>query len=150
MFNFIGFLFSIVKGIYNTCAVPTQVNRQASVARILFPGFIGKISSSINKFLLDAQINEYNTKLSTNPNAYDDLAISNPPNIRPSHIQSPIQHILNNILQLTIHTNKSLNSPIPPLFSLKIMIFSAHDEQTSWITPPIKLPPCQPPKSTPY
>ena len=35
MFNFIGFLFSLLKGIYNTCATHTQVNRQASVARIL-------------------------------------------------------------------------------------------------------------------
>ena len=46
--------------------------------------------------------------------------------------------------------NKSLNSPIQPLFNLKIIIFSAHDEQTNWITPSIKLPPCQPPKSNPY
>ena len=126
MFNFIGFLFSLLKGIYNTCAIHTQVNRQASVARILFAGFFGIFSSSINKILLDAQIKEYITKLSTNPNTYDvsnnntnalptalrlpnlhhnhplslvsrnfrNLAITNPPNFRPSHIQSPIQHIL--------------------------------------------------------
>ena len=50
----------------------TQVNRQASVALILFAGFFGMFSSSINKILLDAQIKEYNTKLSTNPNTYDD------------------------------------------------------------------------------
>ena len=56
MFNFIGFLFSLLKGIYNTCAIHTQVNRQASVARILFAGFLGIFSSSINKILLDAQI----------------------------------------------------------------------------------------------
>ena len=35
MFNFIGFLFSLL-------AIHTQVNRQASVARILFAGFFGK------------------------------------------------------------------------------------------------------------
>ena len=40
MFNFIGFLFSILKGIYNTGAIHTQVKRQASVARILFAGFL--------------------------------------------------------------------------------------------------------------
>ena len=62
MFNFIEFLFSFLKGIYNTCAIHTQVNRQASVARILFAGFFGIFSSSINKILLDAQIKEYNTK----------------------------------------------------------------------------------------
>ena len=58
MFNFIGFLFSLLKGIYNTWAIHTQVNRQASVARILFAGFFGIFSSSINKILLDAQIKE--------------------------------------------------------------------------------------------
>ena len=126
MFNFIGFLFSLLKGIYNTCAIHTQVNRQASVAGILFAGFFGIFSSSINKILLDAQIKKYNTKLSTHPNTYDDsnnntnalptaphlpslhhnhplslfsqnfrnLAIKNPLNLRPSHIQSPIQHIV--------------------------------------------------------
>ena len=126
MFNFIGFLFSLLKGIYNTCAIHTQANRQASITRILFAGFFGIISSSINKILLDSQIKEYNTKLSTNPNTYDDsnnntnalptaphlpnlhhnhplslvsrnfrnLAITNPLNLRPSHIQSPIQHLV--------------------------------------------------------
>ena len=70
MFNLIGFLFSLLKGIYNTCAIHTQVNRQASVARILFAGFFGIFSSSINKILLEAQIKEYNTKISTRPNTY--------------------------------------------------------------------------------
>ena len=82
--------------------------------------------SSINKILLDAEIKEYNTNLSTNPKTYDEsnkniytlptaphlpnlhhnhplslvsrnfrnLAITNPPNLRPSHMQSPIQHIV--------------------------------------------------------
>ena len=123
MFNFIGFLFSLLKGIFITCAIHTQINRKASVARILFAGFFGIFSSLINKILLDAQIKEYNTKLSTNPNPYDDsnnntnaiptaphlpnnhplsfgsrnfrnLAITNPLNLRTSHIQSPIQHIV--------------------------------------------------------
>ena len=69
MFNFIGFLFSLLKGFYTTCAIHTQVNRQASasVARILFAGFFGIFSSSINKIL---QIKEYNTKISTRQNTY--------------------------------------------------------------------------------
>ena len=54
MFNFFGFLFSLLTRIYNTCAIHTQVNRKASVARILFTGFFGIFSSSINKILLDA------------------------------------------------------------------------------------------------
>ena len=68
MFNFIGFIFSLLKGIYNTCAIHTQVNRQASVARILFAGFFGIFSTSKTKILLEAQIKLYNTKLSTRPN----------------------------------------------------------------------------------
>ena len=72
MFNFIGFLFSLLKGIYNTCAIHTQVNRQASVARILFAGFFGVFSSSIKKNFLDAQIKEYNTKLAERTNTYDE------------------------------------------------------------------------------
>ena len=39
--------------------------------------------------------------------------------------------------------NKLLNNPIPPLFSLKIIIFLAHDEPPTWITTPIKFPPNQ-------
>ena len=72
MFNFIGFLFSLLKGIYNTCAIHTQVNRQANVARILFAGFFGISSSSVKKKLLDAQLKEYNTKISTRQNTYDE------------------------------------------------------------------------------
>ena len=72
MFNFIGFLFSLLKRIYNTCDIHTQLDRQASVARILFAGFFGIFSSSINKILLDAQIKQYNTKISTRQNTYDE------------------------------------------------------------------------------
>ena len=70
MFNIIGFLFSLLKGIYKTCAIHTQVNHQASVARLIFAVFFGIFSSSINKILLDAQIKEYNTKISTRLNTY--------------------------------------------------------------------------------
>ena len=72
MFNFLGFLTSLLKRIYNTCAKRTQVNKQASVARILFARFFGKFSTSINKILLDAQIKDNNTMLSTTPNTYDE------------------------------------------------------------------------------
>ena len=94
MFNFIGFLFSLLKGIYNTCAIHTQVNRQARVARILFARFFGIFSSSKNKILLDAQIRKYNTKLSTNPNTYDESNNNN--NINACQISI-----------LTIHCHKS-------------------------------------------
>ena len=72
MLNFIRFIFSLLKGIYNTCAIHTQVTRQASVARMLFAGFFGIFSTSINKKLLDAQTKEYNTKISTTPITYDE------------------------------------------------------------------------------
>ena len=59
------------KKIYNTCAKHTQVSKQASVAGILFAGFIGIFSEFKNKILLEAQIKEYNIKLSTTPKTYD-------------------------------------------------------------------------------
>ena len=101
MFNFIGFLFSLLKGIYNTCAIHTQVNRQASVARILFAEFFGIFSSSINKIFLDAQIKEYNTKLSTNPNTYDDSnnntnALPTAPHLSNLHHNHPLSLVLRN------------------------------------------------------
>ena len=101
MFNFIGFLFSLLKGIYNTCAIHTQVNRQASVARILFAGFFGIFSSSINKILIDAQIKEYNSKLSTNPNTYDDSnnitkALPTAPNLPNLHHNHPLSLVSRN------------------------------------------------------
>ena len=136
MFIFIGFLFSLLKGIYNTCAIHTQVNRQASVARIIF-------SSSINKIILDAQIKEYNTKLATRPNTYDEehnnvdivptapqvpalpqnqplslvprnfrnLAITNNPNFRPHSIHSPIRHITTNHSQNDSNYEQIIEQP---------------------------------------
>ena len=122
MFNFIGFLFSLLKGIYNTCAIHTQVNRQASVARILFAGFFGIFSSSINKILLDAQIKEYNTKLATRPNTYDeehnnvDTAPTAPqiPNLQQNHPLSLASQNFRNLV-ITINPNfrpSSAQSPI--------------------------------------
>ena len=122
MFNFIGFLFSLLKGFYKTCAMHTQVNRQASVARILFAGFFGIFSSSINKTFLDAQIKEYNTKLATRPNTYDeehnnvDTAPTAPqiPNLPQNH---PLCLLPRNFRNLAIMNNpnfrpSSAQSPI--------------------------------------
>ena len=69
MFNFFDFHFSLLNGIYNTSAIHTQINKQASVARLIFAGFFAIFSTSINKTLPDAQIKEYNKQLS--PNACD-------------------------------------------------------------------------------
>ena len=126
MFNFIGYIFSLLKGIYNTGAIHTQKKPTSKRSTHIICRIFGIFSSSINKILLDAQIKEYKTKLSTNPNTYDEsnnntnalptaphlpnlhhnhplsfvsrnfmnLAITNPPNLRPKHVQSPIQHIV--------------------------------------------------------
>ena len=48
-----------------------QVNRQASVKGILFAGVFGIFSTFINKNLLDAHFDEYNSNLSTKWKAYD-------------------------------------------------------------------------------
>ena len=77
--------------------------------------------TSIRKILLDTQIKEYNTKLSTKPNTKQNhvsptapqlpnlhhnrpllllsrnirsLALTNPTNLRPNYTQSPIHHII--------------------------------------------------------
>ena len=47
MVNYFGFLFSLLNEIYFICAIHTQVNKQASVARILFAGFFGIFLTSI-------------------------------------------------------------------------------------------------------
>ena len=72
MFILLFFLFSLLKGIYNTCAKYKQVNKQANVARIHCVGFFGIFSTSIKKVLLDTQRKEYNTKRSRTPTKYDD------------------------------------------------------------------------------
>ena len=63
--------FSLIKRIYDTCAQHTskQTSKRSTHS---FRRIFGKFSTSINKILLDAQIKEYNAKLSTTPNAYDE------------------------------------------------------------------------------
>ena len=121
MFNFIGFFFSLLKGIYNKCAIHKQVNRQASVARILFAGFFGIFSSLINNKLLDAQIKENIIKISTRPNAYDNLqnnANTTPtaPQLSNLHHNRPLSLVSRNFrnLALTNPTNlRPSNIQIP-------------------------------------
>ena len=110
MFNFIGFLFSLLKGVCNTCAIHTQVNRQASVVRILFAGFFGSFSTSINKILLDAQIKEYNTKISTRPNTYNEEhnnvdTTPTAPQIRTLPQNQPLSLVPRNFRNLSITHN---------------------------------------------
>ena len=92
-FDFIEFIFSLLEGIYITCAIHTQVYRQASIAGILFGGIFVIISTSINKKLLDAQIKECKKNFSIKPNAYD-----NP------------QDITNTILTATSHLHSLHNN----------------------------------------
>ena len=112
----------MLEGIYNTCAIHTQVNRQAIVARILFAGLFGIFSSSINKILLDGQIKEHNTKISTRPNTYDEEhnnADTTPtaPQIPTLPQNHPLSKIPRNFRKLAIINNpnfrpKSTQSPV--------------------------------------
>ena len=115
MFNFIGFLFSLSRGIYNTCAKHTQVNRQASVARKLSAGFFGIFSISINKILLDAQIKKYNTEKSTTPNTYDEPqhatnASTTAPQLSNLHHNHPLSLVPRNFRNLKL-TNITSSRP---------------------------------------
>ena len=65
-FNFFGFLLSRLKGIYNPCAIHTQVKKQVSVVRIFFAGLFAIISKSINQILLDAQVSEIKKSITDN------------------------------------------------------------------------------------
>ena len=135
MFNFIGFLFSLLKGIYNTCAIQTQVKRQASVARILFAGFFGIFSSSINKILLDAQIKEYNTKIATRQNTYDEEHnnIEVTPTARqlpPLPHNHPLSLVPRNFQNLAIAHNPNFRPNISQSPIQHIMTHHSQDENT--------------------
>ena len=135
MFNFIGFLFSLLKGIYNTCAIHTQVNRQASVARILFAGFFGIFSTSINKILLDAQIKEYNTKIATRQNTYDEEhnnvdTTPTAPQLPPLSHNHPLSLVPRNFRNLAITHNQNFRPTISQSPIQHIMPHHSQDENT--------------------
>ena len=92
----------------------TQVNRQASVARILFAGFFGIFSSSINKILLDAQIKEYNTKIATRPDTYyeehNNIEVTpTAPQLPPLPHSHPLSLVPRNFRNLAITHNPNLD-----------------------------------------
>ena len=135
MFNFIGFLFSLLKGIYNKCAIYTQVNRQASVARILFAGFFEIFSSSINKLLLDAQIKEYNTKIATRQNTYDEE--HNSIEVTPTALQlpplpqnHPLSLVPRNFRNVAITNNPNSRPNIPQSPIQHLMTHHSQDDNT--------------------
>ena len=135
MFNFIGFLFSLLKGIYNTCAIHTQVNRQASVARILFEGFFGIFSSSINKILLDAQIKEYNTKIATRQNTYDEEhnnieVTPTAPQLPPLPHNHPLSLVPRNFRNLAITHNPNFRPNISQSPIQHIMTHHSQNDNT--------------------
>ena len=70
------------------------------------------------------------------------------PNFRQNMSQSPIQHIMTHHSQDDNTYEQIIEQPLP-LFSLKIIIFLAHDEPTTWIPTPLKFPSNQPPHSNP-
>ena len=90
----------------------TQVNKQAIVARIIFAGFFGKFSTSINKIFLDAQKNEYNKNMSTTPNAYD-----NSQDNRNTTPTAPHLHTLHNNHPLSLVPRNYRNIALTELIS---------------------------------
>ena len=135
MFNFIGFLYSLLKGIYNTYAIQTQVNRQASAARILFEGFFGIFSSSINKILLDAQIEKYNTKKSTRQNTYDEeqnnVEITpTAPQMTPLPQNYPLSLVPLNFRNLAITKNPNFRSNTTQSPIQHIMTYHSQNDNT--------------------
>ena len=135
MFNFTKFLFSLLKGIYNTCAIHTQVNRQASEARILFAGFFGIFSSSINKILLDAQIKEYNTKIATRQNTYDEEhnnieVTPTAPLLPPLPQNHPLSLVPRNFRNLAITNSPNSRPNIPQSPIQHIMTHNSQNHNT--------------------
>ena len=135
MFSFIGFIFSLLRGIYNTCAIHTQVNIQASVARILFTGFFGIFSSSIKKILLDAQIKEYNTKIATRQNTYDEehnnIEITpTAPRLPPLPRNQPLSLVPRNFRNLAITHNPKFRPNTTQSPIQHIMTHHSQDDNT--------------------
>ena len=92
------------------CYTHTQLSRQASVARILFAGFFGIFLSSIKKILLAAQIKEYNTKISTRQNTFDEEhnnvdTTPTAPQIPPLPQNRPLSLVPRNFRNLAITNN---------------------------------------------
>ena len=109
------FYSSSHKVIYNTCAIHSQVNKQAIVACTIFPGFFRIFSTLRNKTLLDAQISEYKKKLSTIPKAYDTsqdkinptpTATTHLHHLHDNHPLSLVTRNYRNTLAITEHTSQ--------------------------------------------
>ena len=72
---------------------------------------------------------------------YRNLALTNPTNLRPNYIQSPIHHVVTQLSQNDNTYEQTIEQP--HTFQSQNNHFSAHDEQTNWIPPPFKFPSCQ-------
>ena len=137
MLNFLGFIFSLLKGIYNTCAIHTHVSKQAS---ILFAGFFGIFSASINEILLDAQLKDYNTMLSLTPNTDDDSQNNTKTTPTAPHLQS-LNHyhrlsiVTRNfrIIALTDLTSSRPNYPQSPIQHIKTQQLNTEDTYEQFI-----------------
>ena len=63
---------------------------------------------------------------------FRNLAITNPLNLKPSHIQSPIQHIVTQQTSIDNTYEQIIEQPHTTTFQSQNNDFLAHDEQTSW------------------
>ena len=117
-------------------AIHTQVTHtQAHVARILFAGFFGIFSSSTNKILLDAQIKEYNTKIATRQNTYDEehnnVEITpTAPQLPPLPHNHPLFLVPRNFRNLAITHNPNFRPTISQSPIQHIMTHHSQDKNT--------------------
>ena len=99
----------------------TYTSRKKSVARILIAVFFGIFSTSTNKILLDDQLKENNTKLSTTPHTYDNLqkttnATPTAPQLQTISRNHPLSLVPRNFRKkaLTEHISSSHKYPQSP------------------------------------
>ena len=134
MFNFIGFLFSLLKGIYNTCAIHTQVKRQASVARILFADFW-------NLFYIYKQNSFRRTnkriqhKIATRQNTYDEEHNNvdtkpTAPQLPPLPHNHPLSLVRRNFRNLAITHNPNFGPTTSQSPIQHIMTHQSQDDNT--------------------
>ena len=115
-------------------AVPCGSENSHNVVQ-LNPGFFGIFSSSINKILLDAQIKEYNRKIATRQNTYDEehnnVEITpTAPQLPPLPQNHPLSLVPRNFRNLTITHNPNFRPTISQSPIQDIMTHHSLDENT--------------------
>ena len=135
MFNFIGFSFLTLKrNLQHMCYTHTSKQTSKRSTHTLCRIF-GIFSTSINKILLDAQIKEYNTKITTRQNTYDEEHNNvdtqpTAPQLPPLPNNHPLSLVPRNFrnLAITHNPNFRLNTSQSPI--QHIMTHQSQDDNT--------------------